>query len=81
MSVNLDSPDGQVEAQCSNGVWMAIVKLARAYDERIPAWNGCHDGDKWDAQHLSIMADRLEQTAKWVPVLRELANHGGVVIT
>ncbi|HYG36367.1 MAG TPA: hypothetical protein VEC99_16355 [Clostridia bacterium] len=81
MSVNLNSKDDSWSENISNGSWQAVVACARAYDNRIPAWNGCHDGQEWSPEHLTIMADRLERTAEMVPMLRELAQRGGVSIS
>jgi len=81
MSVNLNSKDGTVSENVSNGTWLSIVALARAYNPEIPGWNCCHDGYEWTPEHLTIMADRLEQAAQLVPLLRELSEHGGVIIS
>lgn len=84
MSVRLDSIDSTpaVSEEVSNGTWAAIVANARAYEpEKVPAWNGCHDGQEWTPEQLTVMADRLEQSAKIIPILRELAENGGVKIS
>lgn len=81
MSVTLTSKDNSYSNNISNGTWAAIVALARAYDPSIPAWIGSHDEWEWTPQHLTVMADRLEQTAKQIYTLRELATRGGVIIT
>ena len=82
MTVSLDSIS-TIHAEVSNGTWSAIVGLARCYEpEKVHPWNGCHDGDQtWSPEELTIMADRLEQTASLIPVLRDLAKTGGVVIS
>ncbi len=82
MSVNLESKDGSVDEEVCNGTWAAIVALGRAYEgDKIPAWNGCHDNYEWTPAQLTLMADRLEQAAKQIPILRDLAKGGGVIIS
>ena len=82
MSVRLSSKDGKIEEGISNGGWRAIVQHARAFAcEKIPDWNGCHDGQEWTPEQLTIMADRLEQSASRIALLRELAAAGGVKIS
>ena len=82
MSVNLDSINGEVGESVCNGSWMAIVRLARAYEgEKVPDWNGCHDGQVWTPEQLTLMADRLQQSADLIPILRDLAANGGVQIS
>lgn len=82
MSVNLDSMDGRVEDCVPNRMWAAIVGVGRCYEpDKVPGWDGCHDGQEWTPEQLTIMADRLEQTAAKIPILRALANDGGVKIS
>jgi len=82
MSVNLYSLNGKIGDGISNGGWSAIVRHARAFEgDKIPDWNGCHDGYVWTPEHLRIMADRLEQSAKVIGLLRKLADNGGVRIS
>ena len=82
MSVNLDSLNGSFSENICNGSWMAIVNLARTFEEdKIPAWNGCDDGYEWTPEQLRLMADRLEQAAKLIPILRDLAENGGMKIS
>jgi hypothetical protein len=81
MSVELTSKNGNVCEGISNGGWQAIIVHARAFNDEVPAWNGCHDGQEWTTAHLKLMADRLEQSAKFIPILRELADDGGVTIS
>lgn len=82
MSVNLNSKNGGIEENICNGSWKAIVCLARAYEgENIPDWNGCHDGQEWTPEQLTLMADRLQQAADLIPILRDLAKDGGVKIS
>ena len=81
MSVELTSKNGKICEGISNGGWAAIVAHSRAFEQSIPAWNGCHDGQVWTPEHLKLMADRLEQSVKWIPILRELAEDGGVQIS
>jgi hypothetical protein len=81
MSVNLNSHDGEVSENVSNGSWAAIVALARAFGDQIPGWNGCHDCQVWTPDQLRIMSQRLRQTAELEPILNELAEHGGVWIS
>jgi len=81
MSVALDGKNGNVSENICNGSWAAVVALARAYEgDKIPDWNGCHDGYEWTPDQLTLMADRLEQTARLVPLLRDLVKDGGVTI-
>jgi hypothetical protein len=84
MSVNLDSIEATpaVSESVCNATWAAVVACARQYEpDKVPAWNGYHDGQVWTSEQLKIMADRLEQTASVIPILRELAQHGGVKIS
>ena len=83
MSVILESIrcTPEIGESVSNGAWLAIVNCGRAFDDSIPGWNGCHDGQTWTPSQLTIMADRIEQIAKLVPILRDLANAGGVKIS
>ena len=84
MSVNLDSLESiPAVSECvTNATWEAIIACARAYEpNKVPAWNGCHDGQIWSADQLKIMADRLAQTAQILPLLRDLIKHGGVRIS
>jgi hypothetical protein len=81
MSVELTSKNERVEEGISNGGWAAILAHTRAFDKSVPDWNGCHDGQEWTPEQLNVMADRLEQSAKWIPILRELAADGGVTIS
>ena len=83
MSVELTSKNGEISENICNGSWAAIVACARAYEhDRIPDWNGCHDGDQlWTPEQLEVMADRIEQTAALIPILRDLAQAGGVVVS
>lgn len=82
MSVSLDSKNGNVGQSVSNGSWAAIIALARSYDPKTCSdWNGCHDGQEWTPSELTAMADRLESTARLVPILRDLAADGGVTIS
>ena len=84
MSVRLDSKDAKpaVTGCVANSTWLAVICCARAYEpNKVPDWNGCHDGQEWTPEQLQIMADRLEQTASLIPLLRDLSNHGGVKIS
>lgn len=83
MSVELEAKDGSFGEGISNGGWAAIVRHARAFEpNKVHDWNGCHDGDQeWTPAELTIMADRLEQSSTWIPILRELAAGGGVKIS
>ena len=82
MTVRLDSIP-VVSTEVPNVTWAAVIALALAYEiDKVHPWNGCHDGDQtWTPAELTIMADRLEQTAALVPVLRDLAKTGGVAIS
>lgn len=81
MSVELTSKNGEVGTGISNGGWAAIIAHTRAFDKNVPDWNGSHDGQEWTPAQLTVMADRLEQSSKWIPILRELAENGGVTIS
>lgn len=82
MSVQLTSLDDRVDENICNGSWAALVALARAYEgDGVPAWDGCHGGQTWTPEQLTLMADRLKQAAKLEPILRALAKHGGVRIS
>lgn len=82
MSVQLTSKNGQVENNICNGSWAALIALARAYEgDKIPNWNGCHDGYEWTPEQLTLIADRLHQTAELEEMIREMAANGGVKIT
>lgn len=82
MTVSLDSIPA-VSANVCNATWAAVIACARTYEpDKVHPWNGCHDGDQqWSPAELTIMADRLEQTAALIPVLRDLAKTGGVAIS
>ena len=84
MSVNLNSVETKpvISESISNGTFAAIIACARAYEgDKVPGWNGCHDGQEWTPEQLKIIADSLEQTASAVPILRELAENGGLKIS
>jgi hypothetical protein len=84
MSVNLNSLKctPEVSESVPNGTWAAVVACARCYEpDKVPGWNGCHDGQVWTPEQLTIMADRLEQTASVIPILRALAEADGVKIS
>ena len=84
MSVNLDSIESTpaVSESVCNATWAAIIACARAYEpNKVPDWDGCHDGQEWTPEQLKVMADRLEQTASVLPILRDLIDHGGVKIS
>jgi hypothetical protein len=82
MSVNLESIKPAVDENVSNGTWLAAVTCARCYEpDKVRRWDGCHDPQSWTPEELKIMADRIEQTAAIVPILRELAENGGVKIS
>jgi len=82
MSVCLTSLNGKVADGISNATWLAIVRHARVYEgDKIPDWNGCHDGQEWTPEQLTLMANRLSQTSSLIGILRELANNGGVKIS
>jgi hypothetical protein len=81
MSVSLKSKGGKINESISNGGWSAIVAHSRVFDAQILHWNGCHDGQEWTPDQLRVMADRLQQSAEWIPILRELADDGGVKIS
>jgi predicted alpha/beta-fold hydrolase len=81
MSVELTSRNQNVVEGISNGGWKAIVCHARVFHEEIPDWNGYHDGQSWSSEDLNKIADSLEQSAKWIPILREMANDGGVSLS
>jgi len=80
MSVIINSKDHEVEANVSNGTWAAAVACARAYQLEVPEWSGTNDKAEWTPEQLKIMADRLEQTAQIIPLLRELEKGGGAVL-
>lgn len=84
MSVRLDSLDcvPKISEDLANGTWAAIVAHARAYEgDKVPAWNGCHDGQVWTPEQLKLMAERLEQSAQFIQLLHDLAEAGGVKIS
>ena len=82
MSVNLDSIESAVSESVTNGTWMAIIAVARTFEpSKVSSWNGCHDGQVWTPEELTIMANRLEEVASVLPILRELSKHGGVKIS
>jgi hypothetical protein len=81
MSVVLTSKGGKIYESISNSGWSAIIAHSRVFDAEILDWNGCHDGKEWTPDHLRVMADRLEQSAEWISILRELADDGGVKIS
>lgn len=86
MSVTLSSIKGGLPAstveEISNGTWKAITALGNAYEpNKIPVWNGNHDGQEWTAEQCKTMADRLVQAATIIPVLRSLEKSGGVKIS
>lgn len=82
MSVQLTSLNEKVDENICNGSWAAIVALARAYEgDKIPKWNGCHDGQVWTPEQLTLMADRLHQAAQLEEIIRDLAANGGVQIS
>lgn len=81
MSVNLESLPA-VSESVTNATWAAVVGVARCFEpDKVAAWNGCHDGQEWTPEELTIMADRLEQAASVIPILRALAENGGVRIS
>lgn len=81
MSVALKSKDGKIDEGIANQTWLAMTRLANSFNPDNPAWNGCHDAQEWTPQQLTEMAYRLEQCGRFVGLLRELAEHGGVVIS
>lgn len=84
MSVRLDSIEATpaVSESVCNATWAAVVACARSYEpDKVPPWNGCHDGQVWTPEQLKIMITRLQQTADVLPILRDLAEHGGVKIS
>lgn len=82
MSVRLESKNGKVLTETSNGQWAACVALARAFGEDVPAWNGCHDGQVYTPEHLRKIAARIKQLQafEFPDTLVELADNGGTTI-
>ena len=81
MSVSLTAVNGTINENCCNGTWAAITGLGHCFEpNKVHEWNGCHDPDIRTSTELMVMAERLEQTAYWIPILRALAQNGGVVI-
>jgi hypothetical protein len=81
MSVNLTSKDGKIDEGISNGCFAAMVALARAYGEDVPAWDGTHDGHEYNPEHLRLIARRIRQLNQLTEILDDLAEHGGVIIS
>lgn len=82
MSVRLESiKAGSYEEVC-NSTWKAVTALGYCYEgEKVPIWNGHHDPQQWSAEQCSLMATRLEQASKMIPILKDLAANGGVTIS
>lgn len=71
-----------MEEGICNQSWAALVTTGRAYEgDKIPAWDGSHDDHEWTPEQLTLIANRVEQIAELVPILRDLAANGGVRIS
>ena len=76
MSVTLTSPTGKA-ANISNGEWLAVTSMARAFGILDSAWNGNHDGETYTPDELRAMAKRAEQIGRASAYLDLLADEGG----
>lgn len=81
MTVEINFKDGSGYESFSNGEFAAMVIVARAFGENVPAWNGCHDGQEWTPEHLKLIAARIRQMYKHVEILEDAAAHGGITIS
>ncbi len=65
----------------ANGTWAAFVAVARAFGEDVPAWNGCHDGQRWTPEQLRRIAARTRELYAMVEIIEDLAANGGARIS
>lgn len=73
---------GEVSENVSNGHFRALVGVGALFGESVPEWDGFHDTETvWTPEQLLILADRVQQIAESVPLLHELAQHGGMTIS
>lgn len=81
MSVRFESKnDDTFDVSLCNADLSALIACANAYSEKIPVWNGCHDGQEYTPHQLRVMAMRAKQIGDLHDVLLELADNGGATV-
>jgi hypothetical protein len=77
-----DEVEGYWDISLANQTWSRLTSLLTK-EERELEWNGCHDGQHYNATELQLIAMRLEGRDRecWAADLISMArDHGGVVV-